>query len=204
MKRTLRCLVTIGVLALGCCLRLQAHESPVDPVSRTLTFWAEGDRLRVRYEEQVSERSALLELYAMDRNRDGVIQDGERDAFMGDKAKKLAGLLTVRIAGAPLDLAPVGPVVLRRGWRRIFEFEASLAAIAAGTHRIELSDMNSRFRPGPFQWTVGRPADLGAKGASPGRAVTLRGVPPGGVGSMRGEADRVGLEAVLMPAGPGN
>ena len=26
------------------------------------------------------------------------------------------------------------------------------------------------MRPGPFQWTIGRPADLGERNAAPGRA----------------------------------
>ncbi len=194
MKRVLSLSAAISVLVLGSCLQLQAHESPVDSVSRTLTFWTEGSRLRMRYEQQISERSALLELHAMDRNRDGIIQDNEKETFMSDKARRLADGLKIAAESVSLKLTPVGPVVLRRGCRQVYEFETDLSIIPSSIYRLVLSDMNSRVRPGPFQWTILRPADLPTKEKSTEKTVTVRAGSSDGPSSMRGGEDRVALE----------
>lgn len=194
MRRRICIAATIGIVAFGWAGYLPAHESPVDPVSRSLTFWMEGDRLRLRYEVQISERSALLELYAMDRDRNGVIQTSEQDAFLTDKARQLAERMKLQGEMTSLKLTPVGPVVLRRGWRQIYEFEAELSALPSSTHRLTLSDTNSRFRPGPFQWKIRHASDLPAQGAPPRRGRTLRSGSSEDAMSLRGYEDWVELE----------
>lgn len=194
MRRGLRVGMVAGVLLSGCCLQLQAHESPVDPVSRTLTFWVQGDRLRLRYEVQITERSALLELRAMDRNRDGAIQDSERDDFMADKARRLAERLNLSMGSTPMKLTPIGSVALGRGWRQTFEFEATFSNLASGSYNLEFSDRNSWLRPGPFQWTIGRPADLPPKGPSDAGSAVLRAGPSVSPGSTHDEASRIALQ----------
>lgn len=194
MRRTFRMMAAIGTLAFGCGLRLQAHESPVDLVSRTLTLWVEGERLRVRYEEQVSERNALLELYAMDRNRDGSIQDDERDAFLTEKAKRLAEQM--KFSGATAKLTPTGPVVLRRGWRQVYEFTTDASAFGRGPHSLTLVVMGSRQRPGPFQVTIGRPRDLPAVEGPREKVGALSGA-ASSAGSLRGAEDTVSIQLTL-------
>jgi len=192
MKRLFCTTAAIGIAAFGWCGRLPAHESPVDPVSRTLTFWTEGMILRIRYEQRISERTALLELHAMDRNRDGIIQESEKEAFMADKARRLAEGLKLQADTVSLTLTPVGSVVLRRGWRQVYEYKTDLSMVSS--HRVTLHDTDSRLRPGPFRWTIGRPADVAAKGASAGSTVTLRAGSSGESLSMWGGEDRVELE----------
>jgi hypothetical protein len=170
MKRALTRMILAALLATVLCPRLQAHESPVDQVSRTLRLWVEGDRLRLRYEERVSERCALLELLAMDRNRNGIVQDGEQRTFFAAKARQVASRLQARMDGAPLELEVREPVTLRRGWRQVYEFQIPLAAVPGGAHVLRIADRNNQMRPGPFQWMIGRPVDLGERSAAPGRA----------------------------------
>lgn len=197
MRRTVRTMAAIGILAIGCGLRLQAHESPVDQVSRTLTLWMENDRLRVRYEEQISERNALLELYAMDRNRDGIIQNDEEDAFLTGKAKRLAGQITLSESSGPaVKLIPAGPVVLRRGLRQVYEFAADVSGFGRGPHNLTLVVLGSRQRPGPFQATIGRPRDLPA-GEGPREKVGALSGAASSAGSLRGAEDKVSVQLTL-------
>jgi hypothetical protein len=197
MMRLVRMAMAMGIAAFGYCGRVQAHESPVDPVSRTLTFWVDGIRLHIRYEEQISERSALLELHAMDRNRDGIVQDRERDSFLADKASRLAEGLKIQGGSVSLKVTSDGPVALRRGWRQVYSFAADLSAIPTSLLRIRLSDLNSHLRPGPFRWTIGRPSDLPAtEGAPAARITALRAGSSGATLSMQGGEDRVDLEFV--------
>ena len=196
MKRVLR--MAIGILALGCCTHLLAHESPVDQIPRSLSLWVEGDRLQVRYEEQLSERSALLELYAMDRNRDGVVQDSERDAFLDEKVRQLIERLRLSGTTTPRDakLKPVGSVVLRRGYRQVYEFEIDTSAFERGPHNFTLTVLDSRHRPGPFQATIGRPSDLPPSEGRPEKVGALSGT-ASTIGSLRGRDDAVSLQLTL-------
>jgi len=197
MNPATRMMAAALALAFGCCPRVQAHESPVDPVSRSVTLWIEGDRLRVRYEEQISERSALLELYAMDRNRNGIIQDDERDAFLGEKAKRLAGQLRLsEVSGPAVKLTPTGTVTLRRGWRQVYEFVTDVSVFGRGPHNLTLTVSGSLQQPGPFQATIGRPRDLPA-GEGPREKVGALSGAASSAGSLRGVEDRVDLQLTL-------
>lgn len=144
------------VLAMATCAALRAHESPVERVARMLRLWTEGDQLRLRYEETYSERSALLELHAMDANGDGTIQDAERFDFLTHKALELAAHFRVHVANTSLQCVPVGRVGLRRGWRQVYDFSSALTAIPAGTNKLQLVIRGIPVQPGEFQWTIGR------------------------------------------------
>ena len=176
MRRTVITVVLSSLLIAGASSLLQAHESPVDLVGRKLRMWIEGDWLRVRYEEQLSERSALLELHVMDLNRDGTIQDDERSSYLTDKARLAAERLQMRLDDTPIALTPLGPVECRQGWRQVYDFRVALTNVTTGTHALRLTNRYSNTRPGAFQWAVGRPVELVARGVAPGRA-TLRAKP---------------------------
>lgn len=166
LKKALPFALVSSLLVAWLCTLLPAHESPLDVLTRTLRFWVQGDQLFLRYEEKVSERSALLELHAMDRNRDGIVQDEERDMYLGEKARKLVTRLHLRVAETPLTLTARGPVALRRGWRQIHDFQVSLAALPRGVHTLQMSDDNARMRPGQVSWTIGSPEAPGKETAS--------------------------------------
>ncbi|MCJ8332475.1 MAG: hypothetical protein MJH11_21140 [Lentisphaeria bacterium] len=198
MRRTLTTVWLSGLLSLGIVSTLSAHESAVDRVSRNLRLWIEGDHLRIRYEEQISERSALLELHVMDRNRDGSVQDKERVSYLLAKAKLAASRLRIQIDGKPLVLTPMGPVDLRRNWRQVYHFQAPLADVLAGDHVFQLTDHNSQMRPGPFLWTLGPSKAVEAKMKGP-RIASLRG-PRTGKAEQNSALGSIRLNLVLKVA----
>ena len=144
------------VLAMATCAALRAHESPVERVERMLRVWTEGDQLRLRYEERYSERSALLELHAMDANGDGTIQDTERSDFLADKALQMAAHFRVQVANTSIQCVPVGRVALHRGWRHVYDFSSPLTATPTGTSALRIAIRGLHVQPGEFQWTIGR------------------------------------------------
>ena len=129
-----------------------AHDSPMDHLRRELRMWVEDGNLQLQYRLQLSERSAMLQLHAMDRNGDGNITLPERQRFFTAFSRRLASLLRLTVAGRPLALAPVGEVRSDPRFGQTYEFAASLADVKAGRHAGRLADLYSRRYPGAFYY----------------------------------------------------
>ena len=141
---------------------VRAHESPIERVARMLRLWTGDGVLHLRYEEAYSERSALLELHAMDTNADGIIQATEQRTYFAGKADGMAAHFDVRVGNAVLKAVPDGDVVLRRGWRQVYNFSVPLTAIPAGTNALRVAIRGLHIQPGEFQWTLGAGPEAGA------------------------------------------
>lgn len=141
-------------------MRPAAHESPVDHVSRKLWIWVQGEHLHLRYEEQLGERAAMLELHAMDRNRDGSIQASERKAFFLDKRTALANDLKLNFEGENLQLQPSEKVLLKPNWRQLYCFHAKIGSLEPGKRKGRLIDRHSRKYPGFYTWKAQPPEDV--------------------------------------------
>lgn len=143
----------------------RAHDSPMDHLRRELRLWVENGNLRLRYRLQLSERSALLQLHAMDRNRDGKITLPERQRFFAAFSRELASLLKITVAGKPLPLQPVGAVKFDPRFGQTYEFKAPLAGAGPGRHAGRLGDLYSRRYPGAFHYypTLGSRVEVAEK-----------------------------------------
>lgn len=133
-------------------LRPLAHESPVDHVDRAIRIWIDGDSLFVRYQLQLSERAAMMQLKDLDADADGIISDSERMAFFSAFAAKLARQLRVQIGGRSMELKLSGRVELLPQFRQVFLFSAPAGSLKSGTHTGKLSDEYSRNYPGVYRW----------------------------------------------------
>ena len=71
-----------------------AHESPIDHVDRLVKVWLADDGLHLSYRMRISERQALLQLRAVDTDRDGKISSTESGTFFKSHGEKIAGYLT--------------------------------------------------------------------------------------------------------------
>ena len=129
-----------------------AHESPVDHVSRTMFMWIADGRLMLSYRLQITERSALLELRAMDTNHDSKISDAERDAYFADRAKWLASQIALTLDGATITLSPVGKVTLDPQFGQYYLFEARMDQLKPGHHTGQLIDDYARKFPGYYRY----------------------------------------------------
>ena len=197
MKRNSTAFLLCGLLMGAAVPCAQAHESPVERVGRALRIWTEGRQLRLRYEAEYSERSALLELDAMDVNGDGTVQESERRAYLADKANRLASHVRVSVGQDTLRPVPVGEVSLSRGWRQSIDLGVSLAEVPAGTNELRVTVQGLHIQPGEFQWTVGR----GEKESAPPDSAAKATLRPGPV-KTRGpdavrKADCIELDFVL-------
>lgn len=182
------------------CLTARAHESPIERVDRMLRLWTGNERLHLRYEEAYSERSALLELHAMDTNADGIIQDKERRTYFAAKANGMAAHFDVRVGNAIRKPVPAGNVVLRRGWRQVYNFSVPLKAAPAGTTTLRVAIRGMHVQPGEFQWTIG----AGSKEATPPRSgqrsgLSIKPVKPADRGANR-KPDKIVLDFLLETA----
>jgi hypothetical protein len=156
MMRNFRAKLFGALLALAMVLVLPirplAHESPVDHVDRAIRIWIEGETIYLRYQLQLSERAALMQLKVMDANADGVVSDTERDAYFASFAGKLAPHLRLEIGEHALEIKPAGRAELLPQFRQVFLFSAPIGALKSGTHAGKLSDEYSRNYPGVYRW----------------------------------------------------
>jgi hypothetical protein len=155
MSRVSRSCFTL-IIALAIVLlapvRPLAHESPVDHVDRTIHIWIEGDSIFLRYQLQLSERAAMMQLKDMDADTNGAVSDSERDAFFAAFSSQLAPKLQLQIGERSLDMKPFGHVELLPQFRQVFVFSAPIGSLKAGSHAGKLSDEYSRNYPGVYRW----------------------------------------------------
>ena len=143
----------LGVaMVLAAPLRPLAHESPVDHVDRAIRIWIEGDSLFLRYQLQLSERAAMMQLKTMDADADGAVSENERDVFFSAFAERLAKDLHVQLGERTAELKPTGRVELLPQFRQVFVFSAPTGALTPGSLGGKLSDEFSRNYPGVYRW----------------------------------------------------
>lgn len=142
---------------------LQAHESPVERIDRMLRVWAWDGRLHLRYEVSYNERSALLELHAMDTNADGTIQEQERHTYFAAKAERMAEHFEIHVGDATRKPISTGEVMLRRNWRQVYDLSVPLTTLASGENVLRVAVRGMHIQPGEFRWTIGS----GQAGAAP-------------------------------------
>ena len=121
-----------------------AHESPIDHVDRRLHFSVKGNDLVLQYSLRKTPRAALLEMRAMDENRDGRISPMERKQYFEARSRRLAGLLRLVERNKTMPFEVAGKVVLRPDFSQEFLFSAHLN----GAETLEFTDGFSRRYPG--------------------------------------------------------
>ena len=127
-----------------------AHESPIDHVDRTLRMRVEGSRLLLTYRLRLTQRAALLQLRAMDEDKNGRVNDDERERFFDKFANELAKQLRVELDGKVLLFQPRGRVQLNPDFSQTIVFVAEIGELAKGKHGGLLKDFHSRSYPGSF------------------------------------------------------
>lgn len=163
MIRTLIALSVSLALVLAVPARPLAHESPVDHVDRAIRIWIDGDSIFLRYQLQLSERAAMMQLKDMDTDGDGAVSDRERDAFFATAATKLAPQLRIDLDERAVELKPSGRVELLPQFRQVYLFSAPVGALKAGAHAGKLSDAYSRNYPGVYRWDGAKERVSGAR-----------------------------------------
>jgi hypothetical protein len=157
------------LLALTICLSLilalplepTAHDSPVDHVDRAIRIYVENGKLYVRYQVQLSERSATMQLGQIDTNGDGSVADAERAAFFTQQQKALCPQLSVSLNEKALALKPEGSVELLPQFRQVFTFSAEIE-VKSGKASGEFVDRYSRTYPGAYRWDEPKRPKAGA------------------------------------------
>ncbi len=98
----------LGLAALGLVLPAVAAAHPLGnfTVNRYAALRIEPRVLSVRYVVDMAEIPTYQEIAAIDRNRNGVLDPEERDAYLGRKPGELARNLSLTVDGAVLPLAP--------------------------------------------------------------------------------------------------
>ena len=126
-----------------------AHEAPIDHVDRTLRVEAKGETLHLHYRLHHTPRSVIMQMRAMDTDRNGSISEDERTRYFTGFAAELARSLVLRPAGKEtVSFHPTGDVTLRPDLSSEFGFAATLGGLATGTHHFVLTDKSSRKYPG--------------------------------------------------------
>ncbi|MFP6887029.1 MAG: hypothetical protein VB997_05680 [Opitutales bacterium] len=133
-----------AILLLFAIVSANAHESPIDHVDRRLYFSVKGNDLVLQYSLRQTQRAALLEMRAMDENRDGLISPMERKRYFEARSRRLAGLLHLVESEKTMSFKVAGKVVLRPDFSQEFLFSASLD----GAVDLEFTDGFSRQYPG--------------------------------------------------------
>lgn len=129
---------------------VNAHESPIDHVDRTLRLYVEAGQLYVRYNLRQTDRAAFLQLRSMDGDGDGRVNTAERERYLTDFAEHLARQLNAQFNDVPVDLRPVGQLKLNPDFSQTFLFVAKIGVLEPGIYRGQVEDHHSRSYPGSF------------------------------------------------------
>lgn len=125
-----------------------AHESPIDHIDRTISVGLVKRDLVINYRMRMTPRAALLQLRAMDRNDDGLINDEERSVYMGSVAARIRERMTVAVGDKPLRMDERAPALMHADLSNEFRFSAPLAGLESGKHVVKLEDDYTRQYPG--------------------------------------------------------
>src|SRR5690349_24862135 len=93
---------------------LCAHPMGNFSVSHYTSILVEGDHLEVRYRLDLAEIPSAQEMPLLDADRNGVISEAEREAYLGAKVPKLTAGQSVKVDGRPVPLTAVSSDVRNR------------------------------------------------------------------------------------------
>jgi hypothetical protein len=93
----------------------------------------------------------MLQLKAMDIDRDGRVSEMERDTYFQRQAAELAGKLKLEIGSKSIELVADAPVELDPRLGQTYHFTAPLDLPAGGHLGCRLSDEHARYLPGPYR-----------------------------------------------------
>ena len=144
-------LIILALLACLAVVPVRAHDTGLSHSSRTLGITATERGYHLEYRVRVTPDVALLEMAAMDADRDGAISDGERDSwFTARGAALLAGLnltwdseetIPARLAGWSLGSA------LTQTYR--FDVDCGPVALRVEDRNFQSQPGHMRIRKGP-------------------------------------------------------
>ena len=149
--RLLLCIALVSAATAALNVRPLAHESPIDHVDRQIRLWVEGDRLFIRYQLQLSQRAAMMQLQKMDVDKDGTVSPQERDAQLNAYAVKLSRQLELYVADKAVEVSSAGPVKVLPHCRQVYVFSGQIGTLTSGTLRGKLVDNYSRHYPGSYR-----------------------------------------------------
>jgi hypothetical protein len=152
MKHLLYTILAAVVLVASAPLKPLAHESPVDHVDRGIRIWVKGENIYLRYQLQLSERAAMMQLTQIDRNGDAVIADSERDEYFASFADALSKQLHLKLGNRVMELKRDGKIELLPEFRQVFTFSARCGPLESGRLPGVFSDEYSRSYPGAYRW----------------------------------------------------
>ncbi|MCJ8328679.1 MAG: hypothetical protein HRT89_00240 [Lentisphaeria bacterium] len=128
-------------------LSSQAHESPIDHIDRLIKVWIEKDGLHISYQMHLSERQALLQLRAVDTDKNGQINGTEKATYFKSHGEKVASYLVLTLGKKRLPITLAEPVLLRANFSQRYHFVAPMD-FKAGQTDLLLTDNYSHLYPG--------------------------------------------------------
>lgn len=148
--------------------RTMAHESPIDHINRTIRFEIAENKLIVDYRIRLTPRAAILQLRAMDRDRDGTVfpdhgfpanGDPEYTSYFKALGARLANDLVLKDGDRRVAFAQQGNVALYPDLSNEYRFEADLGRLRSGVHTFMLRDNFSRRHPGSVRVRTATPKE---------------------------------------------
>lgn len=129
-----------------------AHEPPVDHIDREAEMWVEGGRLWLRYEISLPLRAAMMQIYEMDKNTNGTVEEQERERFFKEFGLKLASLLRLDLEGEGQVFEPVGEVKLLPPQKQTWLLATRTGALRPGKYSGQLLDRFSLNYAGFYRY----------------------------------------------------
>lgn len=133
-----------------------AHEPPVDHIDREAEMWVEDGRLWLRYQISLPPRAAMMQIFEMDKNMNGTVEEQEREIFFTSFGQKLASLLRLDLNGKRLKLEPAGQVKLSPPQKQTWLFATPAGALKPGKYSGQLLDRFSLNYAGFYRYVRSR------------------------------------------------
>jgi hypothetical protein len=156
LKMAKVCVVVLAITA-AMALKPLAHESPIDHVDRDIRIWISEGSIFLRYQMQLSERAAMMQLQHMDTDGNGSISNVERDGYFAQFSGALCKQLHLFLDEKELALKPDKNVRLSPQCRQAFTFNVPIGELSPGKHLGRLVDDYSRNYPGNYRWDPLKP-----------------------------------------------
>jgi hypothetical protein len=134
------------------CLSVQAHEAPVDHLERELSMWIKDGKLWLSYRVQLPERAVMMQLHAMDKNRDGAVNDSERENYFERRASSIGSLLRISFGEAQYEMKPFGKVKLDPTFGQTYTFAIDVSQLDGREHSGVFVDLYSVKSPGAYRY----------------------------------------------------
>jgi hypothetical protein len=164
--KNVRCVLLLSTILLATRGSLGAHESPIDHIDWTISVGLVKRDLVIDYRMRMTPRAALLQLRAMDRNDDGLVNDEERSAYMGSIASQIRNRMILAVGEERLHVVERAPALMHPDLSNEFRFAARLVGIALGKHVVKLEDDYTRQYPGGVRIRALQASDSNAEPVS--------------------------------------